>query len=197
MFYRNVPLGLTLSRIVLAPMLIALACTCLPGWTLGTICVIAFLTDLFDGILARQWGVATPQLRRLDVSADVIFYLAMLVAFYLRRPDVMHDYGWYFLGFVAAEVVCQAISFGRFRQSSATHAYICKFWAVVLCIVCTLILIGNDARVIMPITLIIGAVAYFEVILMLLLANDPPIDVPTLWHLLKRQRHAASRKEAS
>ena len=196
MLYRNIPLSLTLSRIVLAPVLIALACTCLPGWTLGTICVIAFLTDLFDGILARRWGAATPQLRRLDVIADVIFYLAMLAAFYLRRPDVIYDYGWYFLSFLAAEVVCQAISFGRFRQSSATHTYLNKFWAVVLCIVCTLILMGSDASVIMPITLMIGLAGYFEVILMLVLANDPPIDMPTLWHLLKRQRAATSQKEA-
>ncbi len=196
MFYRTIPLSLTLSRIGLAPVLIGLAATNLPGWTLGTICVIAFLTDLFDGILARRWGVATPQLRRLDVNADVISYLAMLVAFYLRRPDVIHDYGWYFLGFLAAEAGCQAISFARFRQGTATHSYLNKFWAVVLCIVCPLILMGSDASVIMPITLMIGLAAYLEVILMLLLANDPPIDVPTLWHLLKRQRTAASQKEA-
>ena len=197
MLYRHLPLSLTLSRIVLAPVLIALACTTLPGWTLGAICVIAFLTDLFDGILARRWGVATPQLRRLDVIADVIFYLAMLAAFCLRRPDVIYDYGWYFLGFLAAEVACQAISLRRFRQSSATHTYLNKFWAVVLCIVCTLILMGSDASVIMPITLLIGLVGYLEVMLMLLLAGDPPIDVPTLWHLLKRQRRVASQKEAS
>ncbi|MFT3883458.1 MAG: CDP-alcohol phosphatidyltransferase family protein [Gemmatales bacterium] len=110
MFYRHLPLALTLSRFVLAPVLVAIASTSLPGWTLALICVIAFLTDLFDGILARRWGVATPQLRRLDVIADVVFYLGMIVAFYLRRPDVIHTYGWYFVGFIVVEVLCQAIS---------------------------------------------------------------------------------------
>jgi len=197
LFYRNIPLSLTLSRIVLAPILIALACTSLPGWMLATICVIAFLTDLFDGILARRWGVATPQLRRLDVIADVIFYMAMLVAFYLRRPDVIYDYGWFFLGFLAAEVVCQAVSLGRFRQSSATHTYLNKFWAVVLCIVCILILMGSDASC--------DNAHYPDDRLGWLPRSDAharacqqsPIDVPTLWHLLKRQRTAPSKEEAS
>jgi hypothetical protein len=56
---------------------------------------------------------------------------------------------------------------------------------------------GSDASVIMPITLLIGLAGYLEVMLMLLFASGPPIDVPTLWHLLKRQRMAASQKEAS
>ena len=93
-FYRHLPLALTLSRFVLAPVLVGLASTSLPGWLLALICITAFLTDLFDGILARRWGVATPQLRRLDVIADIVFYLAMIVAFYLRRPEVIHVYGW-------------------------------------------------------------------------------------------------------
>jgi phosphatidylglycerophosphate synthase len=32
--------------------------------------VVAFLSDIFDGILARRLGVATANLRRLDSAAD-------------------------------------------------------------------------------------------------------------------------------
>ncbi|MFT3883457.1 MAG: hypothetical protein QM703_27880 [Gemmatales bacterium] len=72
-----------------------------------------------------------------------------------------------------------------------------KAWAVILCIVCTLILLGTDTDVIMPITLLIGAVGYLEVLLILCIAKEPPIDVPTLWHLLQRQRSISPSQEAS
>ena len=46
----------------------------------GLCLIAAFLSDVFDGILARRLGVATPTLRRLDSIADSVFYLAAVFA---------------------------------------------------------------------------------------------------------------------
>ena len=46
----------------------------------GVCLILAFLSDVFDGILARRLNVATPDLRRLDSIADSTFYLAALLA---------------------------------------------------------------------------------------------------------------------
>jgi CDP-diacylglycerol--glycerol-3-phosphate 3-phosphatidyltransferase len=40
--------------------------------------VAGFLSDAYDGILARRLGVATESLRRLDSLADTLFYAAAL-----------------------------------------------------------------------------------------------------------------------
>ena len=44
----------------------------------GVCLILAFLSDVFDGILARRLNVATPGLRRLDSIADSTFYVAAL-----------------------------------------------------------------------------------------------------------------------
>lgn len=188
-FYHRLPLLLTISRFILAPTLLILASGDAPGGLLSFVCIAAFLTDLFDGILARQFGVATAALRRLDVIADIVFYLAVLVALFLRRSDIIRYYGWFFLAFILAEALCQSLSFFRFKQSCATHTYLNKLWAVELCIVCSLLFLGQEPAIIVPMTLALGILAYLEVLLILVLAKESPIDVRTIWHLLhQRQR---------
>ncbi len=73
---KSIPLALTLLRALLAPVVL------LHGYFGGlpeafAVCLIAaFLSDYFDGVIARRLGVATPGLRRLDSAADSVFYLA-------------------------------------------------------------------------------------------------------------------------
>jgi CDP-diacylglycerol--glycerol-3-phosphate 3-phosphatidyltransferase len=188
LLYQQLPLSLTVSRFVLAPMLVVLASCNASGSSLASICLLAFLTDLFDGILARRLGIATPALRRLDVLADIVFYLAVLAAFCQRRSEVVRDYGWFFGGFISAEALCQAISFFRFGQTSATHTYLNKAWAVVLCITCMVLFWDVRASLVMPVALTLGILAYLEVLLILLTAEQPPIDVPTIWHQWQRRK---------
>jgi CDP-diacylglycerol--glycerol-3-phosphate 3-phosphatidyltransferase len=196
-FYRYLPLALTVARFLLAPLLFILAIGAAPGSVLLLICVITFFTDLLDGILARQFGVATAALRRLDVLADIVFYLGVLAALWCRRMDVIVGYGWFFCGFILAEAVSQLVSFYRFQQSCATHTYLNKVWAVALCIACSLLFVDYDAAVIVPVILILGVLAYVEVFLILTFAQEAPIDVKTLWHLLGRRPTAPSDSEGS
>ena len=64
---RSVPLALTALRALLAPVVVALALL-LPSRPAFAAClVVAFLSDLFDGIAARRLGVATPEIGRAHV----------------------------------------------------------------------------------------------------------------------------------
>ncbi len=62
---RRLPLALTLLRAGLAPVVVALALAWPNGVAFGACLVVAFLSDVFDGIVARRLGVATATLRRL------------------------------------------------------------------------------------------------------------------------------------
>src|SRR5271169_534974 len=86
---RHLPFALTTLRLLLGPIALACALTNVPRWIYLPILITATLSDIYDGILARRFGVATPALRRYDSIADVIYYLFILaVAWRLCQPVV-------------------------------------------------------------------------------------------------------------
>ena len=48
----------------------------------------AFVSDIFDGVVARRMGIATPGLRHADTLVDTAFYVAAAVAMYVAVPRV-------------------------------------------------------------------------------------------------------------
>jgi phosphatidylglycerophosphate synthase len=75
---RHLPFALTTLRLLLGPVALACALTNVPRWVYLPILVAGTLSDIYDGILARRFGVATPALRRYDSVTDVIYYLFIL-----------------------------------------------------------------------------------------------------------------------
>jgi CDP-diacylglycerol--glycerol-3-phosphate 3-phosphatidyltransferase len=134
-------------------------------------------------MVARRLGVATPALRRFDCLADIAFYLGVLCCVSLRHPQVVADYVWPFAGLLLAEAACQTISLARFRHTTATHAYLCKTWAVLLFASAALLLGFGVAGALVQLTLVIGGLAYLDVLLILLLARTNPVDVPSAFHV--------------
>ena len=62
----KIPITLTALRVFLAPVVIMLAINWPIKVAFGFCLVLAFLSDVFDGILARRLNIATPNHRRLD-----------------------------------------------------------------------------------------------------------------------------------
>jgi hypothetical protein len=61
----GVPLSLTALRALLAPVIVTLALLDPDPRAFGICLALGFLSDVFDGIVARKLGIATPALRRL------------------------------------------------------------------------------------------------------------------------------------
>jgi phosphatidylglycerophosphate synthase len=90
----KLPLLLTLLRALLAPVVIALAVWWPKPWAFGLCLWLAFLSDVFDGMLARRLGVATSGLRRLDSIADSLFYLGATFAVWTLNPAAITSRTW-------------------------------------------------------------------------------------------------------
>ena len=71
---KRIPDLLSASRIVLCLPLLLVDAMTLPFWVLY---LIAGLTDILDGFLARRWGVESKFGARLDSLADFLFVLAV------------------------------------------------------------------------------------------------------------------------
>lgn len=128
----KIPLALTLLRAALAPVLVVLALVWPSPVAFGICLIVGFLSDVFDGIIARRLGVATPNLRRLDSVADSAFYIgAMFAAWHLHEARVRE-----YLGPLAVllllEVVRYLFDYAKFRREASYHMWSSKFWGLAL-----------------------------------------------------------------
>lgn len=187
----SVPFALTTLRLLLGPLVLILAFGQAPRWLFPWLVVVAFFSDWFDGIAARWLGVATPWLRRYDVVADLVFYLAALAAACWLESAWLGEYTVPILGLLGLEVTCQVVHWMRFRAMTATHAWSCKIWSVVMALALTVLLgWGPVARPLVVLTLILGYLAYLDVILILILARQVPVDVVSAYHVWRGNRQA-------
>ena len=102
---KHIPNILSASRIALClPLLLADAMT-VPFWVLY---VIAGMTDMLDGFLARRWGVESKFGARLDSLADFVFVLAVGYKLFpwLKLPTAL----WMMIGVIALVKMVNAIS---------------------------------------------------------------------------------------
>ncbi|HET7456231.1 MAG TPA: CDP-alcohol phosphatidyltransferase family protein [Gemmatimonadaceae bacterium] len=140
-------LALTALRVALAPLLVLLARhgagqppssssagggVAIAGVAYVACCVAAFLSDVFDGVLARRWRVDGPTVRRLDSAADTVFYVAAAWSVWIARPDVVHDYARGALVVVALELLRYAVDYLKFGREASYHAWSAKAWGLSL-----------------------------------------------------------------
>ena len=76
----NIPNTLSLIRIILSPILIYLVFQSYHIWTLVIIFAIAALTDGADGYIARHFNQKTELGRKLDMFADRILMISIVLA---------------------------------------------------------------------------------------------------------------------
>jgi phosphatidylglycerophosphate synthase len=127
-----IPVLLTALRVLLAPILIILAFFHPNRTAFGACLVIAFLSDVFDGIIARHLKVATSTLRRFDSIADSIFYVAALFATWHLYPSVLRNHSGALLILGALELARYAFDFTKFNKEAAYHMWSSKVWGVLL-----------------------------------------------------------------
>ena len=93
-----------MSRIVLCLPLLLVDAMTLPFWVLY---LIAGLTDMLDGFLAKRWGVESKFGARLDSLADFVFVLAVGYKLFpwLKLPATL----WMMIGLIALVKIVNAI----------------------------------------------------------------------------------------
>ena len=94
-----------MSRIALCLPLLLVDAMTLPFWVLY---LIAGLTDMLDGFLARRWGLESKFGARLDSLADFVFVLAVGYKLFpwLKLPAAL----WMMTGLIAMVKIVNAIS---------------------------------------------------------------------------------------
>ena len=177
------PLALTVSRLVLGPVLLVVAWRHPdPGAWLAAGVVVGFLTDLFDGIVARRLNVSSPNLRRFDSQTDLVFWLCVLGCVFVARPAVAAAHWGYLAGILALEAAIYAISFLKFGREACTHAYSAKAWAVLAVGVFVAVLGFGEEVYALPVLFVTYALTWLDVVAIILILPEWRSDVPSFYH---------------
>jgi phosphatidylglycerophosphate synthase len=193
---RHVPFALTTLRVVLAPLIVALAWWWPNPAAFVASLTAAFLSDVFDGVIARRLGIATPALRRYDSAADTFFYGACVIAAWHLHRDVLVAHRVGLVVLLALELTRHVVDFARFRREASYHLWTSKAWGLALFVgFVDLLAFGADGW---PVACAIafGIVADVEGLAVSLTLRQWKNDVPTWFHA-RRLREAESAVIAS
>jgi CDP-diacylglycerol--glycerol-3-phosphate 3-phosphatidyltransferase len=178
---------LTLLRLILGPAAIALALWKVDRMFFLPVLQIGLFTDIFDGILARRFGVSCPWLRRLDSAADLTFYLCALAATAIVAPDTANRAVVPFAILLFSEAACVGVSLARFRLLPATHCYSAKAYAVGLFATFAAILVFDAGPGVVWVLAVLGLAANTEVLTIMILSARAPVDVRSVYWVIRRE----------
>jgi CDP-diacylglycerol--glycerol-3-phosphate 3-phosphatidyltransferase len=183
---RHLPFALTTLRLLLGPIALLCAIAGVTHFIYLPILLAGTLSDIFDGILARKFGVATPALRRYDSITDIIYYLFILAVMWnLCRPVIAGNL-WLIVLMLLSEAGCILICLIRFGKFPATHSYLAKFYALCLpgCLIALLVFNAGSWAILL--LAVVALVTNSEIIAIHWLMDFPPVDMPSIFALPKK-----------
>lgn len=186
----NQALALTLLRLALAPAVVTLGLTRSGSAAVAVLLVVGFLSDVFDGVVARRTGTATPALRRLDSTVDTVFYLGIVVAAWMLHRAALRPLLPLVALVIATEVGTNALCLVRFRREASYHAWSARVFGLALFAGLLLLFAAGSPALLLP-AIVVGLVSHLENAAITLVLPEWRCDVRSLfaaWRI--RQRHS-------
>lgn len=179
---------MTLGRVLFAPLLIWLVANHRTGGTIASCIVLETLLDVFDGIVARRLGVATPRLRRMDSLIDTVFYLAVFYCAAVYHFAALKQHWILLAGLLGLEAARYIFDYVKFRREAAYHMYSAKAWGLVLGAAVIALLAFDRAGWLLASALVLGIVSDCEGLAISVLLHQSVEDVPHVFRAMKIRR---------
>ena len=183
-----IPLALTALRAALGPMFLAVAFLRPNTDAFATCLILALLSDYFDGVIARQLGVATPSLRRMDSIADSIFYISALISAWHLHANILQPHAWPLLALIFLELVRYAFDYRKFGKEASYHMWSSKIWGLTLFIAFYSVMVYGNAGWPVSLAIWVGVIADVEGLAISTVLRQWRTDVPTLVHAIRLRR---------
>ena len=181
----KVPLSLTALRALLAPVMVVLSLFHPAPWAFGVCLVAGFLSDVFDGVIARRLGIATPGLRRLDSIADTFFYVAATFAAWHLYPQVIKAHVGALLLLAALEMIRYIFDLVKFKREASYHMWSSKAWGIALFAAFFALLACGYTGAWVAAPIYLGIVADIEGLAISFVLKEWKSDVPSIVHAAK------------
>lgn len=182
--WRFVPVTFVVARFCLGPALFADAWGGQPGWEFVLGATLAFLSDVFDGVIARRIGASTEALREADSWVDTWYYLWIGAAIWHVHQSVILDWARPLALVAGSQLLCWVVDFAKYRRFATYHQLSAKLWGITL-FALTVSLFGyHYAGWCMGLMIVAGTLSHLEGIAMTLVLPRWTYDVAGIWHAL-------------
>ena len=189
-----VPAGLIVVRAACGPVLLVAAAVGSSPWLLAGLVTIAFVSDVFDGVIARRLGVSTEGLRRADTIVDAAFYILATLALLLHAPSVIEAHIVGVAVVVSLELGRLVVERMRYGRLASYHMWSAKAWGVTLWLgFCEAFLTGRPGPF-MQAAVAMGIVADCEGLAASLVLSTWRHDIRTIWQAVQLERASSESR---
>lgn len=192
-----IPWSLIVLRIALTPVAAYMGWIHAIGIPYILLMVIAALSDVYDGVLARKWNVETGRLRQWDSIADTIFFIGVLFGMAFSFPELVRQNMIGIGVILGLEVVRYGFDYAKFRRGASYHARSAKIFGISL-LVASLIIMGSGyTAYFLPVAIVIGIISELEGLAMSLILPEWTYNVKHLFKAIEIRKIQLANKKAS
>jgi CDP-diacylglycerol--glycerol-3-phosphate 3-phosphatidyltransferase len=181
---RHIPKSLIIFRLILAPLIVGLVYFYNEESKMIILILmyLGLISDIMDGIIARQLNVSSANFRRFDSQTDMIFWLSIGISTWMLYPDLIRHNAIPITIIFAMEGMCYLISIIKFKRETCTHAFLSKLWGITLLIAFTSIIGFNHVGIPFLIAIVFGLISHIDRILITLILPKWTHDIPSFYH---------------
>jgi phosphatidylglycerophosphate synthase len=183
----SLPDLLCYARLLLVPVVLALALLGLPFWT-GMALLAGGLTDVLDGAIARRRNIVTAYGSRLDSIADTLMEISAAAALLLLRPDIFTTHPFILGAWIAIEASWIILGWIKFRRIADLHLYLTKAGGVLAYAFIVYTFVFGYSEAFFRATAAVLIVSSLECLLLVLFARDVDENMKSLYHAYRAGR---------
>lgn len=188
------PNTVTLTRVALAPAMLAAALAGERSWFAG-IFATALLTDVVDGWLARRLQAYSELGRKLDSLADYVTLFAGLASLWLLWPEVVRREWPWFGAVLVSFFGAMLFSVVRLGRLPCYHSWASKA-TVAACVVALVPMLAGWTSVPARIVAVCQVLVGVEEMAIAILVPWHDGEMPTVWHAWRLRRRRGGSAEA-
>lgn len=181
---RQLPNALSAIRILCAPVLLLLAIT---GYQVAFtwVLVVALLTDVADGWIARGFGLQSRLGARLDTVGDSLIWYAALAGLVAFQRDVLAMHAGLIGAVVCFWILESLLAWLRYRRLSSFHTYLSKAAGVLLSVWIGVLFVLGHQPWLLGVAAALSILANLEEMLLIGLLPQWRSDVKGAWWVLR------------
>jgi phosphatidylglycerophosphate synthase len=164
---------------------VALATRALTDTLVLWLFVVAFVSDYFDGVIARALKVVTRRLRQADSVVDTVFYLVLAVATWTLHPEALRRHAVALGVCLWTRATWYVLDLIRWRAAAGFHAWSAKVFAAALGIWAVAQYGFSAGSPWLVVACVAGTLSHLEGIAISLVLRRHVADVPTVLHALR------------
>lgn len=140
--------------------------------------ILCGITDIFDGYVARTYGLNSDFGAILDSFADVVFFSCFLIAV-LSVLNLSYFMILWIIGIFLIKFISLAFGFKKFNKFSFIHTYLNKITGVFL-VLLPFILLLSKSNLILVVLCMVATFAALEEMIIIIISNNLNLDCKSI-----------------